>query len=79
MECNNKHCYWNMYDQCCHEDEHAYETATPNELDCPVSLRSDFEKQFFTLVDECGKLLNRRNFKELIEIKKFIESQRPKE
>jgi len=78
MECANKHCYWNFYDQCCHEDEHAYDKATPNELDCPVSLRKDFESQFFLLKDEVDELVKRRNFKELIQIKKFIEMQRPK-
>ncbi|UJH95605.1 hypothetical protein [Bacillus phage vB_BtM_BMBsp2] len=79
MECNNKHCYWNMYDQCCPEDEETYAKATPNELDCPASLRSDFEEQIHKTHVACLTLLNERSYRELQEIYKFIESQRPKE
>ncbi|MGG2091327.1 hypothetical protein AB1283_00995 [Bacillus sp. S13(2024)] len=76
MECNNQYCMWNFYDQCCPEDVEAFNKATPNELDCPSSLRRDFQKQLILLVAECESLLHRRNMKELVEIKKFIESQR---
>ncbi|QQO40668.1 hypothetical protein 000TH008_240 [Bacillus phage 000TH008] len=77
MECNNQHCYWNVYGSCCHEGgEEAIKKATPNELDCPSSLRGDFEKQFWFLFEECVDLLHHRSFMELAEIKKFIESQR---
>lgn len=76
MECNNKHCMWNAFDQCCPEDEETYIHAVPNQFDCPVSLRKDFQEQLFNLAYECGDLLNHRNMKELIEIKKFIDSQR---
>jgi len=79
MECNNKHCLWNAFDSCCHEDpEKAYKEATPNQLDCPVSLRGDFTKQLFTLVRECEEVLNRRNMQELMEIKAFMKAQRKK-
>ena len=76
MECNNKHCLWSTFGQCCHEDETKYSSAKPNELDCPSSLRVDFEDQLFTLADECKSLMNYRTMKELIEVKAFIESQR---
>lgn len=76
MDCNNKQCMWNAFDQCCPEDEEQYNNAVPNTLDCPSSLRADFQEQLYNLVDECVELLNHRNMKELIEIKKFIESQR---
>lgn len=76
MECNNKHCLWNAFGQCCPEDEEFFEKATPDRLDCPSSLRADFQKQLFLLASECEELLYQRNMRELIEIKKFIESQR---
>ncbi|QIA28541.1 hypothetical protein [Phage f2b1] len=77
MECNNRHCMWSFNGACCHEDyEKAYQIAKPNELDCPASLRKDFQMQLYTLRDECASLLDRRNMKELIAIKKFIMSQR---
>jgi hypothetical protein len=76
MDCTNKHCLWNAFDQCCHESEEGYEIATPNELDCPSSLRKDFEEQLDNIFKECASLLRYRNMKELIQIKKFIESQR---
>ena len=76
MECNNKHCTWNAFGQCCPEDEEQYNNAVPDTLDCPSSLRVDFQEQLVTLADECNELLNRRNMQELIQVKKFIESQR---
>ena len=76
MKCNNKYCLWSAFDQCCPESKDLFDKATPNKLDCPSSLRSDFDNQLYLLVDECGELLNRRNFKQLIEIKKFIENQK---
>jgi hypothetical protein len=76
MECNNKQCTWNAFNQCCPEDEESYNNATPNSLNCPSSLRADFQQQLFTLAGECAELLNHRNMKELIKVKKFIESQR---
>lgn len=76
MECNNKYCTWNAFGQCCPEDERQYNNAVPNTLDCPSSLRVDFQVQLMSLADECRELLNSRDMKELIQIKKFIESQR---
>jgi len=77
MECNNKHCLWNYGDSCCHEDyEKAEKIATPNQLDCPASLRKDFDIQLFKLAKECDELISRRTMRELIEIKKFLLSQR---
>lgn len=76
MKCDNKYCLWNAFNQCCPETEELIKYATPNKLDCPSSLRSDFQEQLHNLADECNKLLDRRNMRELIEIKRFIESQR---
>ena len=76
MNCINKRCLWNMYGQCCPESIELMDKAVPNALDCPSSLRVDFQEQLFNLAHECEALLNKRNMKELIEIKKFIESQR---
>lgn len=76
MNCNNHHCLWNAYDQCCHESEEGHANATPNELDCPSSLRADFQEQLGNLVAECKELTHKRNMKELIAIKSFMERQR---
>lgn len=43
MNCNNTHCLWNAFDQCCHESQEGFDMATPNALDCPSSLRTDFQ------------------------------------
>jgi hypothetical protein len=76
MKCNNTYCYWNAFDQCCHESEEGFKNATPNELNCPSSLRKDFEEQLINVYEECVDLLYHRNMRELIEIKRFIENQR---
>ncbi|OPH61854.1 hypothetical protein BC351_01020 [Paenibacillus ferrarius] len=76
MSCNNMYCYWNYNDQCCTDSEEAFEKAIPNTLDCPSSLRKNFEEQLYILIDECTELLNKMNMRELITIKKFIENQR---
>lgn len=76
MDCSNTYCLWNAFEQCCPESEELYNNATPNKLNCPSSLRKDFYNQLYMLVDECTALLNKRNMRELIEIKKFIENQR---
>lgn len=79
MKCSNNHCYWNYDGQCCPESEEQFNNATPNELDCPSSLRRDHEESLYQLVDEITVLLNKRNMKELIQIKNFIELQREKD
>lgn len=76
MECNNNHCMWNGFGQCCPEDELSINKAKPNTLDCPSSLRVDFQEELTILANECADLLNYRNMRELIQIKKFIELQR---
>lgn len=76
MDCTNNHCLWNAFSQCCHESEEGFNLATPNELDCPSSLRKDFEEQLNIILCECVELLKRRSMKELIEIKNIITSQR---
>ena len=80
MECNNKHCLWNAFDSCCHEDpEKADKHATPNQLDCPVSLRGDFTRQLYALLHECETMLDRRNMKELMQVRDFMKAQRKKQ
>lgn len=77
MECNNTFCLWSTFGSCCHEDFLKVEKiVTPNQLDCPASLRRDLQTQLFNLRDECVDLIDQRNMKELIAIKKFILSQR---
>ena len=76
MDCNNKHCYWNHRGYCCPESEEQYENAVPDTLDCPSSLRADFAEQHGLIYKECQYLLFRRSMREMIEIKKFMESQR---
>ena len=44
MECNNKYCLWCMDNKyCVSESQEGDFSFTPNQLDCPMSLRSDFE------------------------------------
>lgn len=74
MKCNNEYCTWCSFDTCCHESEDSHENATPNELDCPSSLREDFEEQMYNLYEECAKELCKLNFKELNKVRKFIKS-----
>lgn len=77
IECDNTYCLWSVFGGCCHEEYgKALLEATPNALDCPVSLRADFQAQLFLLAEECTDLLEQRNMQELIEIKKFIQNQR---
>lgn len=73
--CSNEYCYFNAFGCCCHESEEGHENAT-GELDCPSSLRKDFEKQFLWLFKECSDMLRKRSFQELIKIRKFILNQR---
>lgn len=75
VDCNNKYCLWNAFDQCCPESPEDMENATPNELDCPSSLRVDFKEQLQLLVDEIESLLQKRNFSQLNEVLKFIRNQ----
>lgn len=76
MECNNTHCTWNGFGQCCPEDEKQYNNAIPNTLDCPSSLRADHQQQLKELYMECSGMLFRRNMKELLEIRELMKSQR---
>ena len=66
---------WCSFDQCCHESEEGHRDAIPNTLDCPSSLRVDFEEQLFNLLDECTSELRHRNMSQLLEIRKFIKNQ----
>lgn len=73
--CNNIYCYWHYRGQCCPEIEQGLDNATPNQLDCPESLRSDFEEQMFKLLDEIKEKLNMRTFEQLNAIRKFMLTQ----
>lgn len=73
MKCNNQHCYWCQFETCCHEDEKAYPRATPNQLDCPVSLRSDWESSFYNKHRQIEWKLGKLTFEELRRVEKEID------
>ncbi|MCF8017816.1 MAG: hypothetical protein K9L62_00325 [Vallitaleaceae bacterium] len=75
MDCNNKYCYWQAFDQCCHESEEGHKNATPDQLDCPSSLRKDFEEGLHIVAHECKNLINKRCLRELLDVKKFMLQQ----
>lgn len=77
-KCNNEYCYWNGFGECCPESEDLLDNATPNQLDCPSSLRKDLEEQLYKLLDECHALIEMRGFVQLNEIRNFILSQESK-
>ena len=76
MKCNNEHCLWNAFGSCVHESEEEYNTATPNQLDCPSSLRRDHEQAMYQIMDEVKEMMYRRNLRELVQIHKYIRDQR---
>jgi hypothetical protein len=76
MSCNNTYCLWNAYAMCCHESKEGYDTASPNELDCPSSLRKDFQESMYQMWDEIDEMMNKRKFSELVQIHKFVRDQR---
>lgn len=41
-----------MFDQCCPDSEERFNEATPNELDCPSSLREDLQEGLYITRDE---------------------------
>ncbi|ASR78384.1 hypothetical protein PPISBEST_147 [Bacillus phage PPIsBest] len=47
MKCNNKYCCFQAFDSCCHESEEGFDNATPNQLDCPSSVREDLENELY--------------------------------
>ncbi|PYY28251.1 Uncharacterized protein PIL02S_03397 [Paenibacillus illinoisensis] len=76
MKCNNKHCLWNAFDQCCHESNEGYDAAIPNTLDCPSSNRNDHQLAMYQIIDEVVEMMTKRTFRELIEIHKYVRNQR---
>lgn len=58
------------------ESEELYDAATPNQLDCPSSLRYDHQEAMYQIIDEVNELMMNKNFRELIEIHKYVRSQR---
>lgn len=76
MNCNNEYCLWNGFGQCLHESEEGYNAATPDQLDCPSSLRRDHEQAMYQIMDEVNEMMYRRNLRELVQIHKFARDQR---
>lgn len=76
MKCNNTHCLWNAFESCCPESEELYNAAMPNQQDCPSSMREDHQEAMYQIMDEVDELMMKRNFKELIQIHKFVRDQR---
>lgn len=76
MECNIKQCLWNAFDQCCPESEEQFDNAIPDTVDCPSYIDELIERQLFKLYEDCKEMLSKRSREELLDIKKFIESQR---
>ncbi|ASA22670.1 hypothetical protein B9T62_18860 [Paenibacillus donghaensis] len=76
MKCNNTHCLWNAFESCCHESQEGHEAAAPNELDCPSSLRKDFQESMYQMMDEIDEMMNKRKFRELVDIHKYVRDQR---
>lgn len=80
MDCNNKYCYWRMFEQCCHEDEEVHGNPSlqlPNQLDCPSTLRSDFEVSLLLLYNDLHPLvdkiiLKRANFGKMVKLHKIL-------
>lgn len=70
--CNNKYCYWNYNEQCTHESVEGHKNATPNELDCPSSLRADFESQMHMCHDRVVELSHKFCFEELRHIERML-------
>ncbi|WP_124115373.1 hypothetical protein [Paenibacillus xylanexedens] len=76
MNCNNTHCLWNAFNQCCPESEELHNAAIPNTLDCPSAMRSDHQEAMLSIIVEVNEMMRKRNFKKLIEIHKFVRGQR---
>ncbi|OTZ47819.1 hypothetical protein [Bacillus thuringiensis] len=51
MECNNRYCCFQAFDSCCHESKEGFDNATPNQLDCPSSVRDDLENELYEYED----------------------------
>ncbi|UNA01537.1 hypothetical protein MG295_00120 [Bacillus phage vB_BcgM] len=76
MECNNKYCVWNMFDQCCPDGEERFNEATPNELDCPSSLREDLQEGLYITRDEILDIVDELGEKSRVYFLNHILSQR---
>lgn len=73
MNCNNKYCYWYFDGMCCPESEEDYNNAIPNTLDCPSTLRGDFEEAFKLLQKELKKMVHDDLcFMEMVKVREFI-------
>lgn len=76
MDCNVKQCLWNVFDQCCPESEEQFDNVIPDTVECPSYTDALIEQQLFELYEDCKSMMRKRNRDELLNIKKFIESQR---
>lgn len=72
MKCNNIYCTWQMCDVCCHEDEEMHNRVTPNQLDCPGVLRSDFEDEMIKCYNRVVDKVESMNFRQLRDLEKLI-------
>ena len=72
MNCNNKHCYWNYDNMCVHESYKEFLKATPNELNCPASLRGDFETARILIQEELKEHVVNLGFTDMIKVRKMI-------
>lgn len=70
--CDNKFCYWNFDGSCVHESEEGHENAMPNSLDCPSSLRGDFDEARILLWEEIKERINYLSFVEMIKIRDLL-------
>jgi hypothetical protein len=61
-----------MFDSCCHESEEGHENGTPNQLDCPSSLRSDFEEQMNIRYMSLKNQIRGLRFNEMMKVIKFM-------
>lgn len=72
MMCNNNFCHWYYDGMCCPESEEDFNNAIPNTLDCPSTLRGDFEDAFNLLQDELTDRVNNLSFSDMVKVREFI-------
>lgn len=74
MNCNNKYCIFSLHGQCCVESEADHNNATPNQLDCPSTLRKDIRHETMVGYKRAERKLRRLSLDNLIKVDKFIDS-----
>ncbi|AEW47439.1 hypothetical protein BCB4_0211 [Bacillus phage B4] len=76
MECNNKYCVWNMFDQCCPDSEERFNEATPNELDCPASVREDLQNGVYETYNHILSEIDEMCYDDRLKVLIFMLEQR---